>query len=158
MSRNTKSKKHVITETIIAALFGIGIGSLLSWFFSGIASGFTYYSAVTPEYLQKNPNYSMATLVSFILCAIFGIVSYWVSYLFELATDDKVSLLLATVVNFAANFLVFIVIGLYLCWFSGLSALYATISFGVTFFVIWSIKYFAEKSKLDKFNKEISNR
>ena len=112
MKKSAKSKKHVITQTIMAAFFGIGIGSLISWFFSGIASSFTHYSPVTPEYLQKNPNLSMATLVSFILCAIFGIVSYWASYLFELASDDKISLLLATVVNFVVNVVAFILIGL----------------------------------------------
>lgn len=117
--------------------------------FIGLSFGFT--SDIIIMFIFKG-NQNAGNLASiWLMSALIGLVSS-VFYI------EKLSLLVKTIIQFTASFILFSITGIYNSWFE-----YNIVSFGISFGVflivflfIWGSIYLYEKNQIKKINRSIA--
>lgn len=148
-----------VRAAIISAFVGISIGTLCSWFFSGLATKFTEFSFATPEFLKTHPNTSTATLICIVLYSLWGLIAYIGSLPFESTDQGKISLLGASIISYGVNALCFFFCSWYLKWMNDFrTILFAFVLFTIIFMAIWLLNYYINSKSVKEINQRLTKK
>ena len=93
-------------------------------------------------------------VIQTILYGGFGVVSFLIGKLYDTV---KLSLFFKTIMNLIILFIYFVLVGLYLKWFTEIKGLILSIIlFLVIYFIIWTVIYIMKKREIINMNKKLN--
>lgn len=137
-------------------VFGVGVGSLISLVYSMFYGGFL---PTTPNFISSQPSLLVAATKSYIAYGVLGVIGGMSGMIYN-PKFQGLSLMQKTVVNFGMNMAGFLVVGMYLKWFS-VSVLSVVINlavFAMLYGVIWVIMWFKARRDVMEINEKLKEK
>ena len=140
--------------TILAALMGVGIGSLFELMMSIVWGG--GYSPGVPSFLGQFDDPMVGIVWERVGYALLGIVGHFSSLLFEV---ESMRLIVASVIHYAIIVVAFVTTALCLHWFPSVGALIGgVVSFSVVYLVIWLVNWLSARHRIEQINAQLQSQ
>ena len=139
-----------LIKIIISFVGGVGIGGLVETFLT-VQLG--TLAVGVPDFVNQH-SLVYVKVIQTILYGGFGIVSFLIGKLYDTV---KLSLFFKTIINLIIIFIYFVLVGLYLKWFTEIKGLILSIIlFLVIYFIIWTVIYIMKKREIINMNKKLN--
>lgn len=148
-------KKNIIKRGLLGCPLGISIGFIITVLISICVGDGSFYP-VTPELIETMGNELSAVVLQTVLCGIMGSGFAMASVIWEI---DSWNLAKQSGIYFAIACVVMFPIAYVTNWMkhSAVGILSYVGIFVVIFIFVWTIQYFAWKSKIKKMNDGVKN-